>query len=152
MFTSNMRALGLSRRLCLEFLRKQATLAGLSDGKAIASRPFLPPSILPFVSPSVMPSIHPPVRQLVFDRPSTRPSPVRPSVIRLSSKQSCGRCTVAFTSRSSTADRARRTTADLISCSARAISSVWQLCHEITRHSPGAAFKCKVLTFRTENH
>ena len=32
-FTCNMRAFGLSKELCYEFLRKQATIANLKDGK-----------------------------------------------------------------------------------------------------------------------
>ena len=32
-FTCNMRAFGLSKELCLEFLRKQSTIANLRDGK-----------------------------------------------------------------------------------------------------------------------
>lgn len=32
-FTTNMRAFGLSKELCLEFLRKQSTIADLKDGK-----------------------------------------------------------------------------------------------------------------------
>ena len=32
-FTCNMRAFGLSKELCYEFLRKQATIANLKDGR-----------------------------------------------------------------------------------------------------------------------
>lgn len=31
-FACNMRAFGLSRELCMEFLRKQSTIANLSEG------------------------------------------------------------------------------------------------------------------------
>ncbi|XP_041375734.1 uncharacterized protein LOC121388460 [Gigantopelta aegis] len=37
-FTCNMRAFGLSRELCLEFLRKQATIANLSDEQILMLR------------------------------------------------------------------------------------------------------------------